>query len=241
MLAILWSAITEISAAEWVAVVFALAYLLLAIRQNALCWPASIVSASIFMVLFWRSGLVMQACLQVFFVGMGLYGWWAWRRGGEGAQRELQVTRWPLRWHLAALAIVAVVGIVNGRWNAGAGGGLVPYVDALTAWVSVFATWLVARKVLENWLYWIVTDVVAAGLYFSQGLRATTVLFVIYSMMAVRGYLMWRADLGEGRVDRGSRGSCLKGRARRRPSPANARYARHCGRPSPRWRWPTRR
>ena len=68
-------------------------------------------------------------------------------------------------------------------------------VDALTAWVSVFATWLVARKVLENWLYWIVTDLVAAGLYYSQGLRATTVLFVIYSMMAVRGYQQWRADL----------------------------------------------
>jgi nicotinamide mononucleotide transporter len=197
MLDTVWSGITGISAAEWVAVVFALAYVLLAIRQNALCWPASIVSASIFMVLFWRGGLVMQACLQVFFVGMGCYGWYAWRRGSDGALRELPVSRLPLRWHLVALAVIAVVSYANGRWDAGPDGGLVPYVDALTAWVSFFATWLVARKVLENWLYWIVTDLVAAGLYYSQGLHATTVLFVIYSMMAVRGYLQWRADLRE--------------------------------------------
>jgi nicotinamide mononucleotide transporter len=190
----LWTAITEISAAEWVAVVFALGYLVLAIRQNPLCWASSIVSSSIFLVLFWRGGLVMQAALQVFYVAMGFYGWWAWSRGGE-AHRQLPVSRWPLRWHLTALAVVAVISAVNGRWVAGAGDGFVPYVDSLTAWASFFATWLVARKVLENWLYWIVTDLVAAGLYFSQGLRATTVLFVIYSMMAVRGYLQWRADL----------------------------------------------
>jgi nicotinamide mononucleotide transporter len=150
------------------------------------------------MVLFWRGGLVMQACLQVFFIGMGFYGWWAWRRGGEGATHELPVSRWPMRWHVTAIAIIVVLSLANGRWVAGHDGGLVPYVDALTAWASFFATWLVARKVLENWLYWIVIDLVAAGLYCSQGLRATTVLFVVYSVMALRGYLQWRADLRRG-------------------------------------------
>lgn len=185
----------EIPAAEWVAVAFALAYVVLAIRQNVLCWAASIVSSAIFLVLFWRGGLVMQALLQVFYIVMGLYGAWAWRRGGEDSRTSLPITQWPMRWHLAALAGVFVVTLVNGRWIAGPQGGLVPYVDALTTWVSCFATWLVARKVLENWLYWIVIDLVAAGLYYSQGLHATTVLFVIYSLMAVRGYLRWRDDM----------------------------------------------
>jgi nicotinamide mononucleotide transporter len=191
----LLSTVREISAAEWVAVIFAFAYVVLAIRQSVLCWAASIVSSAIFLVLFWRGGLVMQALLQVFYIVMGIYGWWAWSRGGEGARHELPVSRWPLRRHLAALAVIVVVTLVNGRWIAGANGGPVPYVDALTTWVSFFATWLVTRKVLENWLYWIVIDLVAAGLYYSQGLRATTVLFVIYSVMAVRGYLQWRKDL----------------------------------------------
>ena len=195
MLDAVLGAVREISAAEWVAVIFAFAYVVLAIRQNVLCWIASIVSSAIFLVLFWRGGLVMQALLQVFYIVMGLYGWWAWRHGGDGARHDLPVTRWPLRRHVAALTVIAVVSLINGRWIAGENGGAVPYVDALTTWVSFFATWLVTRKVLENWLYWIVVDLVAAGLYYSQGLRATTVLFVVYSVMAVRGYLQWRKDL----------------------------------------------
>lgn len=189
------AAIREISLAEWVAVGFALAYVVLAIRQNVLCWAASIVSSGIYAVLFWRSHLTMQVVLQAFYVAMAIYGTWAWRRGAGGAERELPVTRWPWQRHAVALALVAVVTYVNGRWMAGDGGSMVPYVDALVTWVSFLATWLVARKVLENWLYWLVIDLVAAALYFSQGLRATTVLFVIYSIMAVRGYLQWRADL----------------------------------------------
>jgi nicotinamide mononucleotide transporter len=85
--------------------------------------------------------------------------------------------------------------IVNGWLVARSQGGFVAYVDAFVAWVSVLATWMVARKVLENWLYWIVVDSVAAALYWSQGLHATAVLFVVYVVIAVRGYFTWRADL----------------------------------------------
>jgi nicotinamide mononucleotide transporter len=190
----LWSGIREISAAEWVAVAFALGYVVLAIRQNALCWASSIVSSGIFLVLFSRQGLVMQAWLQAFYVAMGFYGWWSWRRGGTEARPELPVNRWPLRRHVAALAVIVVVSVANGRIMAGESGGLVPYVDALTAWTSFFGTVLLARKVLENWLYWIVIDLVSAGLYFSQDLHATAVLFVVYSAMATRGYRQWHAD-----------------------------------------------
>lgn len=195
MVEALRAAIREISGAEWVAVAFALAYVLLAIRQHVLCWAASIASSAIFLGLFWRGGLVMQTVLQVFYIVMAVYGWWAWSHGGKGAEHQRPVTRWPRSRHVTALAVVVVLTLVNGRWIAGREGGVVPYVDALVTWVSFLATWLVARKVLENWLYWVVIDLVAAGLYFSQGLRATTVLFVIYSVLAVRGYRQWRADL----------------------------------------------
>ena len=195
----------EISLAEWIAVAFALAYVVLAIRQHVACWAASIVSSAIFLGLFWRSGLVMQALLQVFYVGMALYGWWSWRHGEAGEGSALPVSRWPLRRHAVAIVAIVLVSGLNGRWIAGSEPAITPYVDALTTWASCFATWLVARKVLENWLYWIVIDLVAAALYFSQGLRATTVLFVVYAFMAVRGYLEWRRDLrGGARSEEGS-------------------------------------
>jgi nicotinamide mononucleotide transporter len=185
----------EISVAEWVAVAFAFAYLLLAIRQNAWCWFTSIVSSAIFLVIFARSGLPMQAWLQGFYIAMAVYGWWAWGRGAEQGG-ELAVSRRPLAWHAIAIVLVCAVGLGNGAWAARSGpGGLVPYVDALTAWASVFTTWLVARKILENWLYWIVIDLVAAALYWSQGLALTALLFVAYTVLAVRGYREWRADL----------------------------------------------
>ena len=190
-------ALAEISPSEWIAVAFALAYLVLAIRQSLWCWACAVVSSAIYLVLFARGGLLMQAWLQVFYIAMAAYGWWAWHGGGAGGEAQsLPVSRWPLRVHGLALLLVVAVSLVNGRVVAGTTPhGIVPYVDALTAWASVFATWLVARKVLENWLYWIVTDLVAAALYWTQGFHATAALFIVYTVLAVRGYQQWRADL----------------------------------------------
>jgi nicotinamide mononucleotide transporter len=179
---------------EWIAVALALAYVLLAIRQDRWCWPAAAASAAIYLVLFARGGLPMQAVLQVFYIVMAVYGWFAWR-AGHGQANELRVTRRTAGWH--ALALLAVVGVAaaNARLMPGASGPVVAFSDSFVAWGSVLATWMVARKVLENWLYWIVFDAVAVGLYFAQGFHATAGLFVLYVILAVRGYLAWRADL----------------------------------------------
>jgi nicotinamide mononucleotide transporter len=189
------AALASIPPAEWVAVLLAFAYLLLAVRQNAWCWACAIASSAIYLVLFAEAGLVMQSALQLFYIAMGAYGWWSWRHGAGGAGTTPAVSRWPLRRHLALVAAVVVVTMVNGALVGGGERGALPYVDAFVAWASVVATWLVARKLLENWLYWIVIDSAAAALYASQGLRATAILFVVYVGIAVHGYFTWRADL----------------------------------------------
>ena len=189
------SSLAAIPPAEWAAVVLALAYLLLALRQDPWCWACAIASSAIYLALFSQGGLVMQAVLQVFYIFMGAYGWWAWRGGrAVAAGRALPVSCWAATTHAGAVAAVLVATLVNGWIVAGSQGGLVPYVDAFVAWTSVLATWMVARKVLENWLYWIVVDAVAAALYWSQGFHATSVLFVLYVVIAVRAYFAWRAD-----------------------------------------------
>lgn len=198
MLAGVIASFATIPAAEWVAVVLALAYLLLAVRQNPWCWAAAAVSSAIYLVLFARGGLLMQATLQVFYIGMAAYGWYAWRGGALEPGATLPVTRWSGARHALAIAAIAVATLLNGRIIAGESGSLVPYVDALVAWASVLATWLVARKVLENWLYWIAVDAIAAVLYWTQGFHATAVLFVLYVVIAVRGYFTWRRDLEQG-------------------------------------------
>ena len=181
------------TAVEWVAVVLALGYLLLAIRQNPWCWGFAIAASAMYVVVFVRGGLVMQAWLQVFYIAMAVYGWRAWR--GSAAVSPLSVSRWPLRWHLAAIAVIVLGATLHGAWLGDAANGrLVPYADACIAWGSVVATLLETRKILESWLYWIVLDAAAAVLYASQDLLATAVLFILYSALALRGYVRWRSD-----------------------------------------------
>jgi nicotinamide mononucleotide transporter len=187
------AALAAVSTTEWIAVVLALAYLLLAIRQNPWCWAFAIVSSAMYCAIFARAGLVMQAALQVFFVAMAVYGWRVWK--GGVATAPVPVRRWPARRHALALAGVAVATLVNGWLVADrASSVVVPYVDAAIAWASVLTTWLVARKIIENWLYWIAIDVVAATLYGSQGLYATAALYMLYAALAVRGYRAWHRD-----------------------------------------------
>jgi nicotinamide mononucleotide transporter len=181
------------SLVEWIAVALAFAYVLLAIRQSRWCWPAAAASAGIYLVLFARGGLPMQAALQVFYMAMAAYGWHAWR-SAHGEPAELRVRTWPRRWHVLALSAVLLATALNVRLLPGESGLFVAGADAFVAWGSVLATWLTARKVLENWLYWIVFDVIAVVLYFAEGFHATAGLFVVYVVLAIRGFFAWRAD-----------------------------------------------
>ena len=191
-------ALAAVTVTEWLGVALALAYLVLAVRQSAWCWSFAALSSGVYLWLFARAGLTMQAALQVFYIAMAAYGWMSWRRGPDARAPERRVVRWSPRSHALAWTAIAMASAVNiallhnGRANAV--GILVPSVDAVVAWGSVLTTWMVARKVLENWLYWIVFDLAAAGLAAEQGLLATAALFLVYTVLAVRGYVQWRRD-----------------------------------------------
>lgn len=189
----LLAAFAAVTATEWVAAALALGYLLLAIRQSAWCWSFAIASALLYLVVFAQAALVMQAALQVFYVAMGIYGWRTWR--GTASEPPLAIARWPLRNHVLAVLGIAIATAINGAWIARSGAvSWVPYADAAIAWGSVLTTWMVTRKVLENWLYWIVLDAAMIVLAAWQGLAATALLFALYTLLAVRGYWQWRRD-----------------------------------------------
>jgi nicotinamide mononucleotide transporter len=186
------AAIAAVPPVEWAAAGLALAYLLLAIRQSAWCWACAIASAVLYLSLFAQAGLRMQAALQVFYVAMAVYGWRAWR--GTAATPPLAVGRWPARWHAWAIVAAVTVAALNGWLVRDGEPALLPYVDALIAWGSVLATWMATRKLIENWWYWIVLDLAAAVLFARQGLYVTSLLFVLYTALALHGYLQWRRD-----------------------------------------------
>ncbi len=176
---------------ELVAVVLALAYLLLAVRRSQWCWPSAFLSTCIYLVLMARAHLYMQTLLQLFYLVMAVYGYMQWRQNRD-AQGELAVLRWSWYSHAAAAVLVLAISIPNGWILSLRPDAHAPYLDSFVTWGSVIASWMVARRVLENWLYWIVVDALAAYLYFDQGLRATALLFLAYIGIVIHGYFAWQ-------------------------------------------------
>lgn len=170
-----------------------LAYLLLAVRRNLLCWLCAFLSTAIYLVLFAKASLYMQSLLQVFYLVMAVYGFIDWRRG-RTESGDVRIESWSVNQHVTAALLVIIASVVNGWGLARLTDSPAPYLDSFVTWGSIVTTWMVARRIIENWLYWIVVDGVAAWLYFSQGLLATTVLFIIYLGIVVRGYFVWRRE-----------------------------------------------
>ncbi|MBW2941577.1 nicotinamide riboside transporter PnuC [Zhongshania aquimaris] len=189
------SAITGALAAmswwELGAVALALAYLILAMRENSLCWYAAFISTSIYIFLFWDVSLLMESALQIFYLAMAVYGWWQWRKGSE--EHELRIHCWSLRTHLLVFNAVGVLTLVFGYVLANNTHAELPYLDSFTTWGAVITTYMVTRKVLENWIYWIVIDGASVYLYIDRGLYLTALLFVFYVVLVVIGFFQWRA------------------------------------------------
>lgn len=191
--AALLDGLQALSAWEGAAVALAVIYLVLAIRQNPWCWAAAIASASIYLFLMFGARLYTQSVLQLFYVAMAVYGWVCWRRGGT--DEGLPVTSWAARDHLVPLLIIALSGLALGLLMDRFTDAAAPWLDAMAASGAVVTTWMVARKVLQNWIYWFVIDLGSAWLYASQGLALTALLFVVYTLLTVVGYRSWRASM----------------------------------------------
>ena len=179
---------------EWIAVATAIGYLVLAIRQSIWCWPCAFVSTSIYVYLFGSVALFMESALNVFYLLMAVYGFVYWWKGDSARTASVPVTQLALRWHLTALAVIAVAVVVTGSQLVKTSQQL-PYIDAATTFSAVWATWLTARKILENWWYWLVIDLVSIGMYSHRGLWLTAGLFVLYVVLIPFGYRAWRATM----------------------------------------------
>ncbi|MFC1776432.1 nicotinamide riboside transporter PnuC [Pseudomonadota bacterium] len=194
----LLTAAQSMSLLEVVAVVFAMAYLLLAVRENVLCWLFAFLSTAIYTVLFWDVSLLMESALNVYYMAMAVYGWYQWTRGGTNGGDEphaLAIRSMSGQQHALVITAIAILCVVSGYLLSEHSSAAWPYVDSFTTWASVITTYLVARKYLQNWLYWIVIDTVSIPLYIDRGLNLTALLFVAYVVIAVIGYFKWRQHL----------------------------------------------
>jgi nicotinamide mononucleotide transporter len=175
---------------EILAMVAGVAYAVLAARRNRLCWSAGALSSACAAVVAGVKALPMQSALQVFFVGMSLYGWMSWTR--SSAKGELPVGLWPFSWHIGAALVIIALTFLSARLLATETNAAWPLLDSLTTWFSLFATWLAARARLENWLYWIAIDGVLVYLFYVQQLPFLALLNVLFIVIAAAGFVAWR-------------------------------------------------
>jgi nicotinamide mononucleotide transporter len=175
---------------ELVAVGLGIAYLLLAVREQIACWYTAFVSTAIFLYLFWDVRLLMESGLQVYYLAMAVYGWLQWRNGGRD-HAPLRIHAWRWQQHAVAVVVVLSASLLSGLLLERYTDARLPFVDSFTTWGSIVTTWMVARKVLENWLYWLVIDAVSIFLYLDRGLYFTAALFAAYLVIAVFGWYQW--------------------------------------------------
>ena len=181
---------------ELLGAILGILYIFFSIRQNIFTWPTGLVTSALYIFVFFQSKLYADMGLQVYYVGISIYGWYYWLKGGKTENRKTVPVRSANKklWlKLTGIAIVFYFAILIILLNFTDSD--VPYMDSFTTALSIIATWMLAKKYIEQWLIWIFVDFISVGLYIYKGLWPTVILFIVYTAMAFVGYIEWKKDL----------------------------------------------
>ena len=175
---------------EGIGAALAVAYLLLALKQNKLCWFAWIASSILYLYVMYQAGLYMESLLQVFYLCMGFYGLSQWTKTINNNQNTY-VDLWSIGNHIFAISLIIVLSFLSGILLSNFSNAALPFIDAFTTWGAIVASYMVAKKILENWIYWFVIDFISVFIFASRGLYFTSALFVTYLVIIYFGYKSW--------------------------------------------------
>lgn len=190
------------SVLEWLAVLSGVIYVILVSLRSIYCWLFALISSAIYIYICIIYNLYIESGLQAFYAFMAIYGWYVW--SAENRMKTFDVLdekndevgptiiRWTFNEHVMNIVISGVVayglGFIFQNYTDQAN----PYMDAFTTVYSLAATYMVTQKALGNWVYWIVIDLVSIYLYSSRGLQLSAVLYGLFTILAVIGFITWR-------------------------------------------------
>jgi len=187
---------------EVVGTVFALIYLYFSVRENIWLWVTGFVSSFFYLIVFYEGQLYADMGLQFYYLVISVYGWmvWQWGRKVSGGPK-MPISRMKASTGIKLLVVgvlvylVILATLIKLPEILDIPSSDLPYWDAFTTTGGILGTWMLARKMLENWLVWIVVDLVSSGMYVYKGLDVTVLLYLVYTTVAVIGYRQWRRKM----------------------------------------------
>ncbi|MDF1574790.1 MAG: nicotinamide riboside transporter PnuC [Bacteroidales bacterium] len=179
-------------------VVTGILYVILEVRQDRLLWPLGLITSAAYVYIFFNGKFYADMGLQVYYVLISIYGWYYWARGGAKTEKgELPVIRIRRLQFIFLFLFFACswagIWLVLDRYT----DSTVPLGDSFTTALAIVATWMLTRKIIEQWFLWIIANVVSMGLYIYKGLYPTVILYAVYAGMSVYGYMEWKKYLNK--------------------------------------------
>lgn len=177
---------------EYIAFAFGIAYVVLAAQRNAWCWLAGIINCALYVYINLHAQLYYDSLLQVFYVVAGFYGWWIWHKTEE---ELFVIERLAITKHLPLIFVGITAALFFGSITYLKLHTYIAFYDAAIFTFSLIATWMTAKKILENWLWWIVIDIAAIFLYLIKGMPITSIQYLAFTLGAGYGYFEWRKKI----------------------------------------------
>jgi len=180
---------------EIVGAILSLIYLYLSIEQKVSLWFFGIISSLFYIVVFFQTRFYADMSLQFYYVVISIYGWINWKQPKAGETTELPATKMSKQLWLYLVVATVIIYFVYYFILKNYTDSQIPKSDSVVGALSVVGTWMLARKLIENWLVWIAADALCVGLYIYKGLYPTAILFIIYTVMAGVGYWQWKKTI----------------------------------------------
>ncbi|MEM9361567.1 MAG: nicotinamide riboside transporter PnuC [Bacteroidota bacterium] len=189
---------THLVILEIIGVIFGFLSVWFSKRENILVYPTGIISTAIFVYILLVYGLLGDMLINAYYFSMSIYGWWVWTRKIDDTHfipitqmNELE-KKWSILLFLSTIVFVSGIYIIFKKFDS-----WTAYVDTLTTAIFFVGMWLMAKKKIENWIFWIIGDIISVPLYLYKGLVFSSFQYFLFTLIAIYGYRAWKKSLGK--------------------------------------------
>lgn len=184
-------AFLEFTLLETAAVLAGILYLVFAVKEDIRCWLFSLIAVTLYFIVFFKERLWAETALQVYYLGTTAYGYYSWKYKGRGQNEEKPIVKMSLKAHLISISVIIIGSLIAGYLLETKTDAVFPYLDSFTTVGALVVTYMVTQKYIENWIYWFIVDGAGIYLFWQIELYLTSLLFVVYVIIVIFGYLNW--------------------------------------------------